>query len=221
VENTGDVMDLLRKARVHATFFVVAKRLKRNPELQYQLLKRMLTEGDSIGNHGYDHEPDTVSGYLSSSVDDVKKDFIVNKQKLSDLFAKHKDKFPGFQVARLPGSGSLPRFHKFVDMIVNDLHVPHASWDFEFAPTEIAERTNKKGQKALAHLKNRKWQGIDGVSTEVPRMPKANEIILMHERHFAGRRLDLLAKVIAKLQEVCNLVPIVPVPKGLAKVRYP
>lgn len=45
------VLDELKKAGVHATFFVVGNRVEANPDI----FKRIINEGHAIGNHSYDH----------------------------------------------------------------------------------------------------------------------------------------------------------------------
>ncbi|MCM3749298.1 polysaccharide deacetylase family protein [Paenibacillus pasadenensis] len=51
VEITGEILDILKKENVKATFFVVGTRVKQNPEM----LKRIADEGHVIGNHSYNH----------------------------------------------------------------------------------------------------------------------------------------------------------------------
>lgn len=51
--NTPDILNALKKHHVHATFFVVGNFLRDNPEL----VKQMLKEGHTIGNHTF-HHPD-------------------------------------------------------------------------------------------------------------------------------------------------------------------
>ena len=45
------ILDVLRRARVSATFFVLGRHVERWPEL----VRRMAVEGHQIGNHGYFH----------------------------------------------------------------------------------------------------------------------------------------------------------------------
>lgn len=45
------ILDVLRKDGVHATFFVVGKKVLEHPEL----VKRMLAEGNEVGNHSMTH----------------------------------------------------------------------------------------------------------------------------------------------------------------------
>ena len=51
--NTGPILDALKKHQATATFFVVGHYLESAPEL----VKRMVEEGHSVGNHTY-HHPD-------------------------------------------------------------------------------------------------------------------------------------------------------------------
>lgn len=49
---TSQILDILKKYDVPATFFVVGKNAERHPEI----LKRMVEEGHSVGNHTYSHK---------------------------------------------------------------------------------------------------------------------------------------------------------------------
>ncbi|EFM10249.1 polysaccharide deacetylase [Paenibacillus curdlanolyticus YK9] len=48
---TGQVLDILKKNGIHATFFVLGEQVEAHPEL----LKRIVAEGHTVGNHTYDH----------------------------------------------------------------------------------------------------------------------------------------------------------------------
>ncbi|WP_082820681.1 polysaccharide deacetylase family protein [Fictibacillus phosphorivorans] len=48
---TSQILDVLKKEEVHATFFLIGKRVKKYPEI----VKRELREGHEIGNHTYNH----------------------------------------------------------------------------------------------------------------------------------------------------------------------
>jgi len=52
---TAQILDILKKENVHATFFVVGKKL----DATAFLLRRMVEEGHEIGNHTYSHSPIT------------------------------------------------------------------------------------------------------------------------------------------------------------------
>lgn len=49
--NTGPILDALKKHDVKATFFVVGNFLETSPEI----VKRMIAEGHTVGNHTYHH----------------------------------------------------------------------------------------------------------------------------------------------------------------------
>lgn len=73
---TAAILDALKKHKVHATFFVVGNYINTSPEL----VKRMLAEGHTVGNHTYSH-PNMAS--ISS-----KECF---QKELTDLEAKYKE----------------------------------------------------------------------------------------------------------------------------------
>jgi peptidoglycan/xylan/chitin deacetylase (PgdA/CDA1 family) len=50
---TPRLLDLLRRHDVRATFFVIGKRAERHPEL----IREILAQGHTLGNHSYDHDP--------------------------------------------------------------------------------------------------------------------------------------------------------------------
>ncbi len=49
---TPQVLDILKKNGIHATFFVLGEEAERYPDL----IKRMVKEGHAVGNHTYNHE---------------------------------------------------------------------------------------------------------------------------------------------------------------------
>lgn len=53
---TPQVLDALKAEGVQATFFLLGKRIKENPDI----VKRMLEEGHEVGCHSYDHQNQTT-----------------------------------------------------------------------------------------------------------------------------------------------------------------
>jgi peptidoglycan/xylan/chitin deacetylase (PgdA/CDA1 family) len=51
-EFTEAILEILKQKQVKATFFVIGENARQNPSL----LRRMITEGHEIGNHGYTHD---------------------------------------------------------------------------------------------------------------------------------------------------------------------
>ena len=77
--DTLAVLDELRTAHSHATFFVLLSRVRRNP----QLLQEVLAEGHEIGLHGMDHR--RLTALPRKEVQTVLHD---GRSELSDLIGK-------------------------------------------------------------------------------------------------------------------------------------
>jgi len=61
-KHTADVLDLLKREGIKATFFVLGENVKRNPDI----VQRIVEEGHSLGNHTYDHKYEVLYGSFSS-----------------------------------------------------------------------------------------------------------------------------------------------------------
>ena len=65
---TAEILDILREYNVKATFFVIGKNVEAHPDL----LRRTVSEGHEIGNHGYAHpHPDQLS--VAQNQEDIQK----------------------------------------------------------------------------------------------------------------------------------------------------
>lgn len=62
---TGKLLDLLKKHQVTATFFLVAQRAVKQPEL----VERMIAEGHTIALHSYDHKNPWYKNYWATRQD--------------------------------------------------------------------------------------------------------------------------------------------------------
>ncbi len=62
---TKELLDILAENKVHATFFLVAKRAAAHPEL----VNRMLEEGHAIALHSYEHRDAIRQGYQYTKMD--------------------------------------------------------------------------------------------------------------------------------------------------------
>jgi peptidoglycan/xylan/chitin deacetylase (PgdA/CDA1 family) len=212
---TEHVLDALKAARasqddlpVKATFFVCMKPLDLEGDRQFNLLKRMLTDGHQIGTHGYDHSPVRKREYMDpkfGGVAGVKQDFVDNNNKIADLFVRHKDTFAGFTVARLPGEGRT--FSPFVSMITTEIALPHVAWDFEFSC---------KGKESW--LPAHDWQGVKGIDATFPSLPKQDSILLLHDEDWAGEGA-LLTALLLELKKTFYFK--VPLPNSHDKITPP
>ena len=65
---TPTILDILKEEDVVATFFVVGKHVKENPEL----VKRAYDEGHFIANHGYNHNNSKLYKNDDSFINEIK-----------------------------------------------------------------------------------------------------------------------------------------------------
>ena len=103
---TPEILDILDKYGIKATFFLVGERL---PYYEEEVI-REVAEGHEIGYHSYDH---TIQTTLSS--EKITRDFEKTNQMLKDLTGAE------FTVWRSPGGGYNQR-------VLNCIPLPHIYW---------------------------------------------------------------------------------------------
>ncbi|RJE89049.1 polysaccharide deacetylase [Paenibacillus sp. 1011MAR3C5] len=64
---TPEVLDILQREGVKATFFALGEQVERNPDIA----KRIVEEGHAIGNHTYDHHYDKLYGSFAEFANQV------------------------------------------------------------------------------------------------------------------------------------------------------
>ena len=77
---TGRLLDGLKERNVKATFFLIGKNAKENPEL----VKRLFEEGHLIGNHTYNHVD-----IAKVSDDEAKKEILDTDEAIFSITGKH------------------------------------------------------------------------------------------------------------------------------------
>lgn len=193
---TAEVLDALSSKSAPATFFLTGKNMESNQSTQKTLVERMLTEGHQIGNHTFTHDPMTLKGYekaYGDLSDPAKlKKFQENYTKNEDYFKTLLGtKFSGFDLARLPGDGRFVKAHGNLILVIatEGMGMAHVSWQFEYAPNNL-----------FGHLKVLDWKGVKGVAAEEDKFPTPNAIILLHDKHWAGKK-SLLTEILTKLEK--------------------
>jgi peptidoglycan/xylan/chitin deacetylase (PgdA/CDA1 family) len=70
-ENTPKILDILKENHAKASFFVIGNHAEANPEI----VKRIISEGNEIGNHTYDHRylPDLPTDKFQKEILDTAK----------------------------------------------------------------------------------------------------------------------------------------------------
>lgn len=88
---TPQVLDVLGKYNVKATFFVLGKMAEANPEI----LKREVREGHAIGNHSYSHVYSQIYSSQESLQGEIDRTEQVLKKVLGEHFSTRVFRFPG------------------------------------------------------------------------------------------------------------------------------
>lgn len=95
---TPQILDILEKENVHATFFVLGKYVD-SSEKGKELIKRMISDGDAIGIHTYSHDYNYLYPNRTVNVDnfmsDVDKTRAALKNVLGDDFETQAIRYPG------------------------------------------------------------------------------------------------------------------------------
>jgi len=159
------ILDLLKKEDIKATFFVLGKMVKLNPEL----VKREYEEGHYIANHGYSHE----YGTIYKSVNSVISEFNRNEaeiQKAIGVKDYHSHLF------RFPGGYWGGRYFSVKQKAAKELNKKDISFiDWNALTSDAAGANTKK--KILSNLKST----VKGKSTVVLLMHDASGKILTYE----------------------------------------
>lgn len=95
---TPQILDILEKEDVHATFFVLGKYVDSSEEGK-ELIKRMISDGDAIGIHTYSHDYNYLYPNRTVNIDnfmsDVDKTRTALKNVLGDDFETQAIRYPG------------------------------------------------------------------------------------------------------------------------------
>ena len=136
------ILDLLKKENIKATFFVLGKRVKANPEL----VKREYEEGHYVANHGYTHEYDKIY----KSVDNVLNEYnetekeIRNAIKIED-YSSYLFRFPGGNAG-----GKYANIKSNAGKVLNENNISYIDWN---ALNSDAAGANTK-EKLISNIKD-------------------------------------------------------------------
>jgi len=145
--NTPRVLDSLREHDLKATFFVVGRQVKKNPGL----LRRIVEEGHTIGNHTYDH-----ADMSALSKEQMRQELRSTEEAVDDALGYHYPMAlmrPPYGDPYFGGSHALPEFQ----MVVREQRLFPVMWtidpsDYLFGgrPEDVVRgvvRTDKAGRK--------------------------------------------------------------------------
>lgn len=94
---TPDVLNILKKEDVKATFFVIGKHVEEYPEI----IKREYEEGHYIANHGYSHDNKKLYKSEESFLEEIKKtDIAIGKAIGKDDYCSYIFRFPNGYISK-------------------------------------------------------------------------------------------------------------------------
>ncbi|MBO5734263.1 MAG: polysaccharide deacetylase [Clostridia bacterium] len=113
---TPQILDILKKNGVKATFFVLGSQAENHPEL----ISRMAQEGHAIANHSYSHNMTAIYSSPEAFIEDINKarDVIVN--------IVGEDKYAG--VIRFPGGAFREERAEFKEVLLEN-DIPYVNWN--------------------------------------------------------------------------------------------
>lgn len=172
---TGKILDILKEEDVKATFFVVGKHVKENPEL----VKREYDEGHYIANHGYNHNNKLLYKDMESFRDEiVSTDLEISKAIGIDNYCSHIFRFPNGYMS-----------HIYTSQKKNALSVLH-DMDYVYVDWNCLNRDSERKYTNAQLLENLKKTAKN----------KGTLIILMHDTADVNKTYNVLKDSISYLK---------------------
>ena len=175
IKATSKILDILKEEDVEATFFVVGKHVKENPDL----VKREYEEGHYIANHGYNHN----NNLLYSSMENFREEIVNTDKEISkaigvENYCSHIFRFPnGFM------SKSYSTQKKEAVTILADLNYSYIDWNCLNKDSEKKYSNNQLLNNLKKSAKN-----------------KGTLVILMHDTADVNKTYDVLKSSIDYLK---------------------
>lgn len=173
---TPQILDILKRENIKATFFVLGRRVKANPEI----VKREYKEGHYIANHGYSHE----YSQIYKSIDNIIQEYNKTEKAIQDAIGV---KEYNSYLFRFPGGSNGGKYAKIKEKAKKELNNRNISFIDWNALTSDAAGANTK-EKLLDNLK-------DTVQD------KNSVVILMHDASNKILTYETLPDVIQYLRE--------------------
>lgn len=172
---TGKILDILKEENVKATFFVVGKHVKENPEL----VKREYDEGHYIANHGYNHNNKLLYKDMESFKDEiVSTDLEISKAIGVENYCSHIFRFPNGYMSHIYTSQK-----KDALKVLDSLNYVYVDWN-------CLNRDSEKKYSNAQLLNNLKKTAKN----------KGTLIILMHDTADVNKTYDVLKDSISYLK---------------------
>lgn len=189
--NTAEILDILKKYGVKATFFTVGKQTEESKELY----RRIVDEGHTLGMHSYSHVYNEIYASRSSFEKDLDKISNVIEEATGE--ASYFYRFPGGSNNNIIGS----RFNEFTS-VLNDRGIYYFDWN-----VSTGDATNPS------------LPAEEIVENAVGGIEKYEEaIILMHDLGNKDTTVEALPIIIERLQS--EGIPIEPITESTKPIQY-
>ncbi|NSB12568.1 polysaccharide deacetylase family protein [Clostridium beijerinckii] len=181
---TPQILDILKKEDVHATFFLIGKYIDKD-QASKELVKREFDEGNAIGNHTYSHDYNYLYPNGKINLENCMSDFEKTNQSLKNIlgqdFSTRAVRFPGGQMTwdKKDPSGAEAMDKALHDKDYHQIDWNSLSGDAEGAPKK-AEQLKQEVIKTVAN--------------------REKAIILMHDTYGKEETAKALPEVIEYLK---------------------
>ncbi|ABR36772.1 polysaccharide deacetylase family protein [Clostridium beijerinckii] len=181
---TPQILDILKKEDVHATFFLIGKYIDKD-QASKDLVKREFDEGNAIGNHTYSHDYNYLYPNGKINLENCMSDFEKTNQSLKNIlgedFSTRAVRFPGGQMTwdKKDPSGA-----EAMDKALHDKDYHQIDWN---SLSGDAEGASKKAEQL-------KQEVIKTVAN------REKAIILMHDTYGKEETAKALPEVIEYLK---------------------
>ena len=168
---TPQILDVLKKYDVKATFFVIGELAEKNPEY----IKRIHNEGHAIANHTYSHDYDYIYSGVDHMLDDINKSDELIEEILGEEFVGKIFRFPG---------GSFGEKKEPYREALDDLNYIYFDWN--------SVNGDAEGQKISASKLVSRFNDTTGAYNTI--------IALMHDSNTKQTTVEALPTIIEGLQ---------------------
>ncbi|OAZ48787.1 polysaccharide deacetylase family protein [Paenibacillus polymyxa] len=182
---TPQILDILKKQKVKATFFIVGKEANENEHTR-NLIKRIVKEGHAIGNHTYSHNYKYLYPNRRVNTDHVMQEIEKNNQVLKSIlgpeFSTRMIRFPG---GHMTWNRRDPQGMAALDKVLRQKDYHQVDWN---VLTKDAEGRSKKAPALI----NQFIRSVKG---------REKAIILMHDTYGKEETAKALPQIIEYLKK--------------------
>ncbi|WP_242841865.1 polysaccharide deacetylase family protein [Clostridium beijerinckii] len=182
---TPQVLDALKAENVHATFFLVGKAIDES-EVNKNIVKREITEGNAIGNHTYSHNYKYLYPNGKINLENCMSDFEKTNQSLKNIlgqdFSTRAVRFPGGQMT---WDKKDPAGANAMDEALHEKDYHQIDWN---SLSQDAEGAHKNAEQ----LKQEVIKTVSG---------REKAIILMHDTYGKEETAKALPEIIKYLKQ--------------------